>query len=74
MTAGFVALAQIITEFIFIYVSFLLLNTIPFERFMQRPGYAQLMKMFLAIVMGYIISLFFINFIDQVQALRGIVG
>ncbi|QBO36734.1 DUF1146 domain-containing protein [Periweissella cryptocerci] len=74
MTAGFVALAQIITEFIFIYVSFVLLNSIPFERFMKRPAYAQLMKVFLAIVMGYVISLFFINFVTQVQALRGIVG
>lgn len=74
MTTGVVSLFQICLEIVLIYVSFLLINAIPFEKLMVKQNYAQLLKILLAIVVGYIVSLFFINFIQQVQGLRGLIN
>lgn len=74
MTAGVAALFQICLEIVMIYISFLVVNAIPFEKVIAKANYAQILKILLAIVIGYIVSLFFINFIDQVQALRGLVN
>lgn len=74
MTSGIVALIQIGLEIILIYVAFLLMNAIPFERIIAKANYAQILKIFLAIIIGYLVSLFFINFVEQVQALRGLVN
>lgn len=73
MTAGVVALFQMCLEILMIYVAFLLLNAIPFERIVVKENYAQLLKIFIAIALGYLVSLFFIAFIEQVQALQGLV-
>lgn len=74
MTAGVVALFQICFELVMIYIVFLIMNTIPFERMLAKQNYAQILKILLSIALGYLVSLFFFNFIQQVQALQGLVN
>lgn len=73
MTVGLVALFNISIELLFIYVSFLIINQIPFEHVVKNVRLVPLLKIFLAISLGYLVSSFIITFIQQVQELRGII-
>ncbi|MBM7543672.1 DUF1146 family protein [Periweissella beninensis] len=73
MTTGLVALFNISIELLFIYVTFLIINQIPFEHIVKNAKFVPILKLFLAIGLGFLVSSFLITFIQQVQDLHGIV-
>lgn len=68
---GLSGAVTLVSHFVFIMISFRLLTAVRFDKFL-RPNHvreSQLLMVFIAIALGYLVSEFFMSLIDAARAL-----
>ncbi|KRK74131.1 DUF1146 family protein [Lacticaseibacillus nasuensis] len=68
---GLSGAVTLISHFVFIMISFRLLTAVRFDKFL-RPNHvreSQLLMVFIAIALGYLVSEFFLSLISSARAL-----